>query len=990
MPRFHDQSRRPPRTEGSEEASPKDRSSGSSWPSGPLWLTVTLFCSLVFVLVLLPCSSWAANRYDPHLRFRVIRTPHFSVLFHQGEDDLAARLAAVAEEVHVTLSRRLNVWPERHTRVILVDQNDVANGWATPLPFDTIEISAVAPAPSAPIGNTDDWLRLVFTHEYTHILHLDQSRGLFAGLRRVFGRAPLLFPNMFLPGWDTEGLATFYETADTGLGRLRSGEFRLIVDAAGRAQRVDPIDRATGALVDWPSGNGAYAYGARFHEYLAQRFGVDTFSRLAAATAGRVPYFPGGAYKKVFGARAKDLWRDFAAAVPAGSDGGLRRAIPTEGSDGGLRQPVPTDGSTIVRLTRQGFVAAGPRWLPDGSLIYSSRTPHEFPSINVIHPDGKVTRLTERYLGEQVSVWNGRAFFDQRELVRNVGLQSDLYVVSLTTGRVQRLTRGERAFDPDISPDGLRLVYTVQEPGRSVLMLRAVESIEGGVRLGAGKVLRDDGPETRYAAPRWSPGGQFVAAERRRLHERPCIVVIDVDRRSAARVSATEGRPGMPEWLDESRLILSWEKPDSPFDLYEVDLAARSARALVGLPNGARSAAVSPSGDRVAFVGYTVDGYDIFSTLRPAQPGHEVSGLKVESEEPTGPAVPSPQSRAPGVTSYSPIDTLLPRFWMPVVETDEDRVEVGAGTVGVDALGRHAFASTVRWADRARPDWDASYAYDRWRPTFVLAASDDLTVWQGSDYRETSVDAGALVPFNTVRRRQWVYGALHATREKDTSRTFDRRSLRLAYQFGTARRYGYSITQQDGIVAGLTSEITRAALGSDADATTVTADIRAYPRVGGRHRVLAVRGAFAASFGDRDGRRVLGAGGTSAPGTTITFGRDAIALARGFATDDIVGYRAAVLNMDYRFPLLNVQRGVGRLPVFIRQMHAAVFVDAAHAWRRSFHMADARTSAGFELSSDTVLGHYLPLTITGGIAFRRDPRGLQDGAAIFGRLGYAF
>ncbi|HEX7020540.1 MAG TPA: hypothetical protein VF159_11035 [Gemmatimonadaceae bacterium] len=892
---------------------------------------------------------------------------------------MAARLATIAEEVHRTLSRELQVGLERHTRVILVDQHDDANGWATPLPFDTIEITAVAPAPSSAIGHTDDWLRLVFTHEYTHILHMDRSRGLFGGLRRVFGRAPLLFPNMYLPGWDTEGLATFYETANTGMGRLRSGEFRLIVDAAARAGEIDPIDRATGALVDWPGANAAYAYGARFHEYLAERFGADTFARLAAATAGRAPYFPGAAYTRVFGASAKQLWRDFSAA---------RRDRESDGGHGGRASAADSP----ARLTHEGFAASGPRWLPDGTLIYTSRNPHEFPSIRIIRTDGTSAVLARRYLGERTSVSNGRVYFDQQELVRNVGLQGDLYVATLADRHVRRLTRGARAADPDVSPDGRTLVHTVQQLGRSSLMLRSIQIRDTEVRLGHAIVLRDD-PETQYAAPRWSPDGRFIAAERRRLHERPDIVLIDVERRSIERrISAADGRVGEPEWFaGSSRLVVSWERPNAPFNLYTVDLTGHSgARAWIELPNGARSAAVSPAGDRLAFVGYTTDGYDIFSTSSLAAGGKDAPGLNVEAEASTAPRAPVDATHSSASVPYSPLGTLLPRFWMPIVGTDEDRVEVGAGTVGVDALGRHAFSSTVRWADRARPDWDVAYAYDRWRPTIVASVSDDLTVWQGADYRETSVEAGLVLPFNTIRRRQSLYGAFHATREEDPSGAFDRRALRFGYQVGTARRYGYSISPQDGLVAGVTADMTRSAFGADANGTTVTADLRAYPALGGRHNVLALRGAFAASFGDMAGRRVIGAGGAAAPATTLSFGRDAIGLARGFATDDIVGYRAAVVNIDYRLPLWNVERGVGALPVFVRQVHAAVFADAAHAWTREFRTADVRTSVGLELSSDLVLGHYLPLTVTGGIAVRRDPSRVQDGAAAFWRIGYAF
>ncbi len=939
------------------------------------------FGILVTALLLIAAQSSASERYDPRLRFRTIRTPHFTILFHQREDHLASRLAVIAEEVHARLSADLRVTLNRHTRVILVDQHDDANGWATPLPFDTIEIAAAAPAPSSAIGYTDDWLRLVFTHEYTHILHLDRSRGLFGGLRRVFGRAPVLFPNIFLPGWQTEGLATFYETADTGLGRLRSGEFRLIVDEAARERAFDPIDRATGALVDWPGANGSYAYGARFHEYLARRFGDATFARLADATAGRVPYLPGGAYKKVFGRSARELWKDFETQVHAG----VHTKVPAQ-----VHAEVQ---SAVVRRTFDGFVASGPRWLSDGSLLYSARTPHGFPSLMLIPGAGGAPRvLTTRYLGEGVSILDGRVYFDQRELVRSVALQGDLYVASLAGGHardVRRLTRGARASDPDVSPDGRALVCAVQGEGRSALVLMSLTQGGERVDLGAPQVLRDD-PETQYGAPRWAPDGRTIAAERRRLHQRPDVVVIDVQSRAVvSRVGAAEGRVADPEWAgDSSRLVVAWERPASPFNLYNVSLAGDGrARALTDLPTGARSAAVSPQGDRLAFVGYTADGYDIFTMPLREQDAGQAAGLTVGPDtraQPSETIAPAPSA------PYRPLPSLLPRFWMPIVETDEDRIEVGAGTAGLDALGRHSYASNVRWADRARPDWDVAYAYDRWRPTLLVLAADDLTVWQGDEYRETSVDAGLVLPFRTVRRRQWLYAAVHGTREENPGGAFERRALRGAYQLGTARRYGYSISPQDGFTIGTTAEITRRALGSDANAVTATADLRAYPRVGGRHRVLAIRAAVAGSWGDRGGRRPLGAGGTAAPASTIAFGRDAIGLARGFATDDFVGYRAAVFNIDYRAPMWAVERGIGRLPLFVRQVHAAAFADAAHAWTRAFRAADVRASVGIELSSDVVLGHYLPLTITGGVAVRRDPSHVQSGATAFWRIGYAF
>lgn len=920
----------------------------------------------LLLLALLAGPVEAAERYDPRLTFRTLRTPHFTIHFHQGEDHLAQRLAQIAEEVHDRLSRELQVSPERHTHVILVDQTDLANGWATPVPYNLIEITAAAPPPSSDLGFTDDWLRLVFTHEYTHVLHLDRSRGLFGALRRVFGRAAPLFPNVFLPLWHIEGLATFYETRETGAGRLRSGAFRSIVDTAAREDAFLRLDRAAGGLVDWPGGNAAYVYGARFHEYLEARFGRDAFARLSAATAGRVPYLPGGAYRKVFGTPVRELWQEFRRSTEATARENDRSAAPA------------------TRLTHQGFTVAGPRWLPDGGLLYSSRTPHGFPALMHLAPGGTPRTLLTRYLGERASPHRGLVFFDQQELVRSVALQSDLYVADLTTGRVQRLTTGARAADPDVSPDGSTLAAIRQANGSAALVRYPIARAAGRLSLGDPLAIVDRG-DTQFGAPRWSPSGHRLAAERRSLGARPDVVILDPTTGEVRqRIAAGDGRVGEPEWVDESRLLVTFEQADEPPAVVRVDLATGRVTRVVDLPGGAQSPACSSTG-RIAFVGSTADGYDLFETpLIDGDPEPRVEvGLDVpprSGEASTGrPAMP-----------YSPARSVWPRFWMPVVETDEDRLEAGAGTLGFDALGRHTYTSVVLWSDRARPDWNVSYAYDRWRPTIVASAADDVIVWQGQEYRETSVDAGLLLPFRTVRRRQFVYAAFHGTRERDPGGVFDRRSIRAGYQVSSARRYGYSISPEDGVTAGATVDVTRRALGADADALTWTVDLRAYPRVGGRHRVLALRAAAAVSSGDRAGRRALGAGGSAAPASTLAFGRDAIGLARGFGTDDIAGSRAAVLNADYRLPLARIERGLGRLPIFLRQVHATAFVDAAHAWTSAFDAADARVSGGVELSADFVLGHSLPLTVASGLAFRRDPAGAQEGPAAFWRLGVAF
>ena len=116
------------------------------------------------------------------------------------------------------------------------------------------------------------------------------------------------------------------------------------------------------------------------------------------------------------------------------------------------------------------------------------------------------------------------------------------------------------------------------------------------------------------------------------------------------------------------------------------------------------------------------------------------------------------------------------------------------------------------------------------------------------------------------------------------------------------------------------------------------------------------------------------------------FGSDAVGLLRGLDEDEIVGTRAAVVNLDYRFPLARIDRGLGTLPAFARVVHGAVFVDAGHAWVERFKRSDVTASIGAELSLDAVVGYVLPLTFTAGGAWVSQGRGF----AGFARIGRAF
>lgn len=934
---------------------------------------------LLLALAALPASAAqearvgpfpSAMRYDPRLDFRTISTGRFDIHYDADVEPLARRLAALVGPVAADVDARLGA-PAGRVHVILVDQSDVSNGWATVLPYNLIELAAVPPAAESEIGNTDDWLRLVFAHEYVHIVHLEKSRGWLGAFRHVFGRLPLFYSNLTLPTWQIEGIATFEESVITGRGRVPAGDFRMLLDQAAAAGRFEPLDRVSQPITDWPGGAVPYLYGAYFHEYLADRYGRESLAELAEASARRLPYLGSLAFREVYGRSLGDLWEDFAARAKA-------RA--------------PAADPRRERLTTHGYRVSAPAFAGQ-RLFYSVSNPDGFPAIFEWGEGQASRRVATRFGGNRLSAGGGLLVFDQLEFVRNAGLQSDLYAISLDGGGSRRLTRGARAADPDVSPDGRTIALTIQESDRRALAILPLPPDGAAPRV----LVSEAGVE--YAAPRWSPDGGSLAAERRALGGPSEIVVIDAQAASVRPVvSSTPARNVWPEWSADGRsLLFASDRNGSPFTLHAVDLASGELSRIEAAGPGAQSPVRSADGSAIVFVGYSADGYDLYRLPAAASTVRVETSTASEPPEPASAPLAGPGEEAPrAARAYRPWPTLTPRFWAPLLTGDTAGLTLGAATGGYDALGRHAWFVTGGWAlEHDRPEWRVDYAYTRWRPLLFASVSDRVESWRAGRVRSFDADAGVLFPVRRIRWGASTLASLHVSRDDfacgSCSPAAHARANRHAVRFGwglsSARMFGYSISPEEGGAVSVTAEWARRALGADADAGAVVARAQAYRRAFGRRDVAAIRLAGATAWGEDPLRRVFSASGTESQGIGFAVGSDAIGLMRGIGHGVVAGRHAFVGNLDYRVPIRRVERGFGTLPVMLRALHGAVFADAGAAWDDG--SPRLRRSLGLELSADTVFGYGWPLTLTAGAAWR-DAGPRTRGWAAFTRLGRAF
>ena len=958
--------------------------------------------------------SFAAGPYDGRLRFRVLRTAHFTIYYHQGEAAMAQRLAAIAEGVRADLAARTGLDAPRHTHVVLADQSDVANGWSTPVPYNLIEVAAVPPAPSTFLGHHDDWLRIVFAHEYAHIVHLDRTGGVMKGLRWVLGRNPATFPNLFVPQWQVEGFATWSESAVTGLGRMHAADVNGVVaetKASGRAS----IDRAGGGLVAWPSGNTPYFLGGVFDEAVATRYSPQALGDLTRETARRLPFLGGGAYRKVLGEPAGVLWARLFAA-------------PAE-----RHEPL---GAGIRRLTHDGFAASGPRLvhLRDAAgngtpaVYYSAQGPHRFPDIRMVGlGGGRSVRVVTRFDGQTLSSDGRWLYFDQLEFDGPSAVVSDLYARDLESGRMRRLSHGERLTDPDIDARGARLIAVRARNGEKHLVAWRINRAGDGtpaIASGSERVLGSAG--CQYASPKWSPDGAQVIAVRQCAGSLPVIVQMGFPD-GAERSIASGGRNLTPAWSPDGRSVLFVsDREDGRFKLYAIEKSATTAgvvspEVVLDTPGGVLWPDVAPDGDTVVFTSLTAEGYDVFAARLPQ--GATRSSSPHGGPAATGTPAESPPNEAqqveqevPDSGAYSPWRTLLPRAWSPLLTVNGGDVDLGAGTGASDVLGYHEYSAAATW--RAAGDeadvsfetpavsWNVSYAYDRWRPSFVLSAwsTTDTVAVSGGDpagtfvaqERSQGIFGGVLVPWRRVRMTQsWLAGLSVDTRRlPDAARVADRsrNGVRAGWALNTSRQYGYSISPEDGIWMALNLERVTPGLGADANAVTITGDWRGYVRGIGRHHVAAFRVGAASSTGDTGMKRSFGLGGSGLTAAPFAMGQHTVGLVRGLPRDERAGTAVLVANLDYRFPLARVERGAGIWPVFLRDVHGALFADVGSAGRAIDALPAAAFSAGGELAARLTLGYSWNLSLAAGAAWVRDPArpGQPDRFAVFVRTGYAF
>jgi hypothetical protein len=548
----------------------------------------------------------------------------------------------------------------------------------------------------------------------------------------------------------------------------------------------------------------------------------------------------------------------------------------------------------------------------------------------------------------------------------------------------ERLTFGRRAREPAVSADGRHVAYVTDRVGTSTL--RIAEPTPGA-RLENERRLAPSGYFEQAFTPRFSPDGTKVAYGVWTDGGYRDLRIVDVASGELVELWHDRALDQQPAWSPDGKtLYFSSDRAGFP-NIFAYDLASRALYQVTNVLTGAYMPEPSPDGRSLVYVGYTTDGFDLFELELERSRFLPATYPVNERPAPRG----RPYFTKYKVEPFNPWPSLRPRSWSLNIGTGTFGTAFTVATSGADAIGRHAFAASLTIeTDHVTPLGAVDYYYSRlpfdFRTTFFRAAAprDDYRIGETAQTvveNQTGVTTG--VAFGMLGDGEFQAIALSYTlafidHEQPLGSDLDPfapvpyepdsgvlGAVRLGYDFSNASATPMAISLERGLRVGVGGDFADPAWGSEYTLTAISGQAAAYvPMPWLRHHVLAVGLSGAISMGSyvaRSGPYYVGGFADDQAFDGFTTGiRQGGFVLRGYDAGQFFGTTYNLLNVEYRFPIAYVDRGLSTLPVFVRALSGALFFDYGGAYDR-MNLRDPlevfHAGAGAELWMSLVLGY---------------------------------
>lgn len=946
----------------------------------------------------------AAN--NPALVWHTIETPHLRITYYSGEADVAQHIADLGEDINARLEPLLGWKSSQKTEIVLTDQTDGSNGSATAIPFNAITLYVTAPSDLSPLNDVDDWYQELVTHEYTHILHTDHIGGLPAVINAVLGKT--YAPNQAQAKWILEGLAVFMESEHTSGGRLRSSQWNMWMRADVLEGNVAPLDVFSNTPRRWPEGNIYYVYGSFFMQWLIETYGEGALRRMIDDYGSTlVPYGVNRAVKRATGRTFEQMYPSFVDT--------LRREFTAQAA--AIRARGLREGT---RVTFGGYTAEHARWIPKnawdghgGDLLFYEDNGHDrtgFYALPVTRDaTGKVTAVSDqrelmiRTNGDGSASFTpeGGVVFSQTEITDDLFSFDDLIALPPKAksangleGQRTRMTYGFRAVDPDVSPDGRRVVFATNHRGTTYLEIADLGAAAGG-SISNTRTLVPSGRFDQAYTPRWSPDGIHVAYSAWTRGGYRDVRLLDTRDGSFIDVTKDRALDQDPSFSADGKTLYFTSDRTGVMNVYAYDIATQALMQVTNVINGAYYPEASPDGKTLAYIGYTAKGFDLF--VMPLDPATFLPALPYD-ETYRGPPPPIPVHQDYPVHAYHALDTLIPRAYSVNVGSAAFGYQATVSASGTDIAGLHHVAASIT-SPVQNASFQPSFSYSYGGLPVDLNFGVSRTVSPGVGYM---LNADHQISF-VLEQVGFESGASYTLARPFDSQTFsatytfERTAANLpvppsqldpyvipnaanlgyvaiahlGWSYTNAEQYLWSVSPERGFSLSAGIDVSDGILGSKYKGFDATADFAVYqPMPWLAHHVVALHASVGTSAGGFPGQGLYYVGGFEDVNVIDTLRNQTTQggiVLRGYPVVEQEGANYALFNAEYRFPLLNVDRGVSTYPIFLNRLYGAAFGDFGSAFDAP-SSADFKLGTGAELRTDFTIGFIEAFTFRLGYA----------------------
>ena len=728
---------------------------------------LNFFIYIIIVIVLVIYSplvtSVEAVRYDPGLNWQVLESPHFSVYFsklqnnEQNDEDfsynneqLAQEVADIAEETYHQVNAQLGA-PNKHHHlqkiaIIMEDFSDYALGFASSFPHRVIRLSLTAPTAKSFDMKFESWLKMVITHEYTHLAHFEMTSGPTTALRALFGQ--ILTPNALQPIWSTEGLAVYNETKFTTGGRGVDARYDMYLRMATLENQFNTLDQINGYyLTSWPDGTAPYIYGQSLVHFIAQKYGEDKIITMSEIFC-EYPYLGFNyAVKRAIGLNLEELYQSWKENLKE------KYQLQTQKI---LSQKNLTPSQ---QLTEYHYWVDYPHWFstPEGDKIaVRVSTPHSYPFIQIIDPlspslpstprstknEPLIRRIYGRDSSFSLSVDGSKIIYAKLDDYEQFYNFYDLYLFDLKTEKETRLSEGLRARDPSWSPDpkNPQIVAVINQSGTNNLALFNLPSPNSSIHEDQPTYklitkedmvyLTDFRDGTQLYQPSWSPKGDRIAFSAWRQGYQD-IYILNLDPDNLSTNNLNPGNIGnftlqpilpiqpifqdksidlSPCWSPDGQYLFFTSDRTGIYNIFAFSLPDKKLYQVTNVLGGAFQPAISPDGTQLSFISYHATGYELhlMKVDQNSNPNQwteikiEYVELPIMAKQPFNKDLnTSSNSNSKNnypIHPYHPLTSFWPpTYWIPAVRLTESDLGIGFSTKLEDVLGFYSLPLNVTY-----------------------------------------------------------------------------------------------------------------------------------------------------------------------------------------------------------------------------------------------------------------------------------------------------